>query len=197
MSKDAELLNEDEMANAATSGGGPIGTAPAPEPTVADGVTPEELASLKADAAKAAENWNQYLRAVADLDNYRKRAARERQDAVRYANESLLGRLLPVLDSLDRALTAAEGTESGANNALREGVQMVRTQFLGALTEAGLEEIDAAGQTFDPTLHEAVSTVEAPGIEEGQVVEQLRKGYRLQDRLLRAASVIVARAPSA
>lgn len=196
MSKDAELLNENEPVNGQETNGGNSETPAATESASAEGLSAEELAALRAEAAKATENWNQYLRAVADLDNFRKRAARERQDAGRYASEALLTKLLPVLDSLDRALSAAEGADDGAQNALREGVQMVRNQFLTAMTEAGLEEVDAAGQVFDPTLHEAVSTAEVEGVEEGQVVEQLRKGYRLHDRLLRPASVIVARAPA-
>jgi molecular chaperone GrpE len=154
--------------------------------------TPEELAALRDQAARANENRDLYVRAVADLENFRKRAARERQDAVRYANESLLGKILPVLDSFELALAATDS----AHEAMRDGVKMIFDQLRGALSEAGLEEVDATGQAFDPALHEAVSMLETADVPDGHVVQQLRKGYRLNDRLLRPATVVVARAPS-
>lgn len=172
----------DEATLGAAAGGGETEVLP----------TPEEVAALREQAARADENRDLYVRAMADLDNFRKRAARERQDAVKYANESLLNKILPVLDSLELALAATDS----AHAAVRDGVKMIFDQLRGALTEAGLEEIDAAGQAFDPALHEAVSMLETAEVQDGHVVHQLRKGYRLNDRLLRAATVIVARAPS-
>jgi len=153
----------------------------------------EELADLQARAAKADENWDRYLRAVADLENFKKRAAREKQDAMRIAHESVLHRLLPVLDNLDMAAAAVENAQ-GDVASLRTGVTMIVSQLRSALTEAGLEEVDATGKPFDPNLHEAVSQVEAVDVPEGHVVQQLRKGYRHRDRLLRPATVVVARA---
>ncbi|MCP5520045.1 MAG: nucleotide exchange factor GrpE [Verrucomicrobiales bacterium] len=154
--------------------------------------SPEELVALRDQAAKAEENRDLYIRAMADLDNFRKRAARERQDAVKYANESLLNRIIPVLDSFELALAATDS----AHEAVRDGVKMIFDQLRGALTEAGLQEVDAAGQAFDPALHEAVSMLETAETPDGHVVQQLRKGYRLNDRLMRPATVVVARAPS-
>lgn len=171
-------------------------SAPDPEPLVPlepATVTAEQLDELKERAAKADENWNRLLRTTADFDNYKKRATREKQDAVKFANESLLQKLVPVLDTFDMALAAAQNHE--AVQSLKTGIAMVNQQLKNALTDAGLEEIDAAGKPFDPNLHEAVSQKETAEVPEGQVVQQLRKGYKLRDRLLRPASVVVAKAP--
>ncbi len=177
----------------ATVGAAPTEPATAVVPEVP---TAEELADLRANAAKAAENWDRYVRAVADLENFRKRAAREKQDALRYANEALMTRLIPVLDNFEMALAAAGAVNASAES-LKAGVVMISNQLKAALTEAGLEEVDANGQVFDPTWHEAVSEVESANVPEGQVVQQIRKGYKFRDRLLRAAAVVVARAPGA
>jgi molecular chaperone GrpE len=155
----------------------------------------EQLEELKARAAKADENWDRLVRTTADFDNFKKRAARERQDAIRYANESLLEKLVPVLDNFDAALSAAQTPAAGAGQSLQAGIAMIFQQLKKALTESGLEEVDAAGQKFDPNLHEAVSQQETAEIPEGQVVQQLRKGYKLRDRLLRPATVVVAKKP--
>ena len=159
-------------------------------------LTTEALAELKAQAAKVKEAYDQLLRTRADFDNYRKRAARERQDAVKFANESLLQKLIPVLDNFDIAVAAAAEAKEGAAQSLQTGVNMILSQLRNALTDAGLEEIDASGKPFDPNFHEAVSQQETEEVPEGQVVQQLRKGYRLRERLLRPASVIVAKRPA-
>jgi molecular chaperone GrpE len=161
-------------------------------------VAPERsaaLAELKAQAAKAAEHWDRLLRVTADFDNYRKRAQREKQDAARFANEALLQKLLPALDSLDMALAAAETQGASGFEALKTGIGLVHGQLKSALIEAGLEEIDATAKPFDPLVHEAVSQQESDQVPEGHVVQQLRKGYRLNERLLRPAMVVVAKAP--
>ncbi|MGO8676651.1 MAG: nucleotide exchange factor GrpE [Limisphaerales bacterium] len=160
-------------------------------------VTAEQLGELKERAAKADEHWDRLLRTSADFDNYKKRAAREKQDAARYANGALLQKLIPVLDSLEMALTSAQAAPGQAFQSLQTGINMIQEQLKNALKEAGLEEINAVGQPFDPNLHEAVSQRETKDVAEGQVVQQLRKGYRLRERLLRPASVIVAKQPHA
>ena len=159
-------------------------------------LTAEEIAALQAKAAKADENWDRCLRAVADLDNFKKRAARERQEAARTANEALLHKLIPVLDHLDMALVAANNVSNPAADSLKTGFTMVGRQLRSILAEAGLEEIEATGQPFDPKLHEAVAHEESAEVAEGGVLQQMRKGYRLRDRLLRPATVVVARKPS-
>jgi len=156
-------------------------------------LTSDQLEELKARAAKADENWERLVRTSADFDNFKKRAAREKQDAIRYANEALLEKLVPVLDNFDAALSAVQTTPSGAGQSVQAGVAMIFQQLKKVLTESGLEEVDANGQKFDPNLHEAVSQQEAANVPEDQVLQQLRKGYKLRDRLLRPATVVVAR----
>jgi molecular chaperone GrpE len=160
-------------------------------------VTPEQLAELKERAARADENWDRLLRTSADFENFKKRAVREKQEAVKYANEGLLHKLVPVLDNLDMALAAAQTAGSDANQSLQAGVAMICQQLKSVIAEAGLEEVDAVGKPFDPNLHEALSQQETKDVPEGQVIQQVRKGYKLRDRLLRPASVIVAKQPTA
>ena len=160
-------------------------------------VSPEDLAELRAQAEKSAENWDKFVRLNADFDNFKKRAARERQDAIRYANESLLEKLIPVLDNFEMALQAANAPQQGGStDALKTGVNMIASQLKSAMAEAGLEEINAAGQVFNPNLHEAVSQQDSKDVPEGQVLQQLRKGYKLRDRLIRPATVVVSRKAS-
>ena len=167
-------------------------------PLLLDTVTPEQFEELKQRAAKADEHWERMLRATADFDNFRKRAARERQESIRFANEALLEKLIPVMDNFDMALAAAAQSAQGeATQSLQTGINMIYQQFRQALTDSGLEEIDATGKPFDPNLHEAVSQRDEANVPEGQVVQQLRKGYRLRERLIRPATVIIARKPSA
>ena len=156
----------------------------------------EQFQQIKAQAAKADEYWNQLLRTAADLDNYKKRAAREKQEAIKHANESLLGKLIPVLDNFEMALAAASSTNAESADSLQQGVSMIQQQLKQALADASLEEINATGQPFDPNYHEAVSQQESTEVPEGHVLQQLRKGYKLRERLLRPATVIVAKAPS-
>jgi molecular chaperone GrpE len=159
-----------------------------------ESVTPEQFEELKARAAKADEHWERLLRTVADFDNFKKRAARERQDAVKFANESLIEKLLPVLDNFEMALAAAQASQENVQS-LQSGVAMILQQFKSVLADAGVEEIDAAGKPFDPNLHEAVSQQETTEVPEGVVVQQARKGYKLRERLLRPATVVVAKKP--
>lgn len=155
-----------------------------------------QLEDVKAQAAKAQEYWDRLLRVTADFDNFRKRATREKEEAIRYANHKLLEQLLPVLDSFDMAISAANAENGEGSKSLREGIQLVLQQLKSVLTEAGLEEIEAHGKPFDPNLHEAVSQLETDEFEDGHVAQQIRKGYLLRDRLVRPSSVIVAKKPA-
>lgn len=177
-------------------------TAPAapatPEPTPGaepPALTPEQITALQASAAKAQENWDRLLRTTADFDNFKKRAAREKQDAIKYATESLLQKVIPVLDNFEMALAAAQNNSSTDIKSVRDGVAMIHSQLKSTLTDAGLEEVDATGKPFDPNVHEAVSQQESAEVPEGHVLQQLRKGYKLRERLLRPATVIVAKKP--
>ena len=129
-----------------------------------------------------------YLRLAADFDNYRKRVAREQVEWTSRANERLLNELLPVLDDLERALEAAAEHEEAK---LEEGVRLVHRSLLGLVERHGLSEIETEG-AFDPHVHEALLAQPGEGAEEGSVLQVLQKGYRLGDRVLRPARVIVA-----
>ncbi|HZI31936.1 MAG TPA: nucleotide exchange factor GrpE [Candidatus Binatia bacterium] len=169
---------------------------PAENPAPAPALSPEEIAGLKSRAAKADENWDRLLRTTADFDNFKKRAAREKIEAVHYANHSLIQKLLPILDNFEMALAAAQNAEGDQLASFQSGVAMIQQQLKAALTETGLEEIDATGKPFDPNIHEAVSQQESAETPEDHVLQQLRKGYKLKDRLLRPATVIVAKKPA-
>jgi molecular chaperone GrpE len=171
---------------------------PTPESLVPEPLTPGQIEDLKNRAAKADDNWERLLRVTADLENFKKRALREREEAIKFANESLMKKLIPVLDNFDMALTAASQNQAAANaQSLQTGVAMILQQLRSALVESGLEEVDAAGKAFDPNWHEAVSQQESADTPEGNVLQQLRKGYKLRDRLIRPATVIVAKKPAA
>jgi len=170
--------------------------APAPAPEELVQISSGDLAALREQAGRAAENWERYLRAVAELDNYKKRAARERDDARKYANEALMERFLPIMDNFDAALGAANTSQSAASlDSLKQGITMILGQIKSTMVESGLEEVDASGQVFDPKIHEAVSQQESAEVPDGQVLQMLRRGYKLRDRLLRPAMVIVAKKP--
>ena len=166
-------------------------------PTAAE-TTPEQLTELKARAARADEHWDRLLRTAADFENFKKRAARERHEAAQSATAALVHKLLPVLDHFEMAQAAAQNAPApqAGTAALQDGITMIQQQLKGILAETGLEEVDASGRPFDPTLHEAVSQVETADAPEGQVVQQIRKGYKLRDRLLRPATVVVAKKPA-
>src|SRR4030095_2947202 len=155
-----------------------------------------EIAELKqqleAKELEAKNNYDRFLRQAAELDNFKKRTAREREEAVRFANESLLKDLLPVVDNLERAIAHASG--GGNGKPLVEGVEMVLRGLADVLTKHGAMPILAQGQPFDPTKHEAMTQVETDDHEPNSVVEELHKGYMLRDRLLRPALVSVAKA---
>jgi molecular chaperone GrpE len=187
--------------NAPKGGAAPASVEDAPAPTGAatpeqHQLTAEDIEELKAEAAKAKDNWDQLLRTAADFENFRKRAAREKQEVSKYANESLLQKLLPVLENLDAALATSTGGQPVTLESLQTGLKMIQQQFKSVLTEAGLEEIDAANKPFDPNFHEAIAQHESAAVPDGHVLQQVRKGYKLRDRLLRPASVVVAKAPS-
>ena len=131
------------------------------------------------------------MRSQADLDNFRKRAARDKDDAIKYANATLLERLIPIVDNFELGLTAAR-TDAAASSLLT-GMEMVAKQLTDFLTQQGVEAIATEGAKFDPNLHEAVAQEASDTVPEGVVVRQLRKGFKLKDRLLRASMVVVSK----
>jgi molecular chaperone GrpE len=152
------------------------------------------MVKLQDAEKKAAENYDKYVRAVAELDNYRKRAAREKADAIQYGNETLLRDILPLVDGMDRALEHACNSEDF--EAFKKGLKLLRGQFLGCLQKHGVEMIDTAGKDFDPHVHEAMMQVESAEHEDSQVVGEFERGYLLNGRLLRPAKVSVCKRSS-
>ncbi|MGI5080513.1 nucleotide exchange factor GrpE [Treponema denticola] len=143
--------------------------------------------------AKCRDWQDQYLRKAADFENYRKRMIREKQEAIDYANSNLLLDLVQVLDDFDRAIDAGktQGGES-ANNAFVEGVVMIKNQMVSMLSSKyGLSYYPAKGEAFDPNLHEAVSMIQSPDVKDAVVGEELQKGYKLKERVIRHSKVMV------
>lgn len=170
----------------------PAGSEATPAATEPVTLSAAEYAALKARADEASTNYDKLLRAHAEMDNLRKRLSKEKQDAIAYANESLLQDILPVLDNLELALMSTQQTDNV--QAIKDGLKMVCQQFLMMLREQGLEEVDALNKPFDYNLHEALSEVETADHPEGTVIQQTRKGYKLKGRLLRPANVVIAKA---
>lgn len=150
-------------------------------------------AQLAAVRAEAEEHRNSHVRALADLDNLRKRTQRELENARKYGLERLAGELLPVRDSLEAGIVAADD-QSGAN-ALLEGAQATLKLLDAALAQFAIEVIDPHGEPFDPQYHEAMSIVDAPDVEPNSVVTVVQKGFRIHERLLRPARVLVSKPP--
>ncbi len=172
----------------------------APEPTIVpeESTTPETAETaqsldpweeLEAEATK----WKELsLRTAAEMENLRKRTAREREEAIRYANQRLLEELLPVVDNFDMGMQAAAQDTSSM---IYIGMDMVRRQLKEFLSQQGVEEITTEAE-FDPNLHEAVSQEECTAGPEGRILRVSRRGYKLRDRLLRPASVVVSKLPA-
>jgi len=158
------------------------------EPRLEDQEPEEQVVEEPAAEESAPAPDDSYLRLAADFDNYRKRVAREQVELTRRANERILNELLPVLDDLERALEAASQHEEAK---LEEGVRLVHRSLLGLVERHGLSEIETEG-AFDPHVHEALLAQPGEGAEEGSVLQVLQKGYRLGDKVLRPARVIVA-----
>jgi len=139
------------------------------------------------------EKQDRLLRALAEAENFKRRTQRERDESIRYANESLLRDLIPVLDNFDRALGAARA--AGGAEGVVGGIELIQRELLKVLERAGVTRYSALGQTFDPTRHEAVARVVSVDAKPGTVVAETMPGYLLHNRVLRAALGSVAAAP--
>ena len=157
----------------------------------------EELAELRekleAKEKEVKEHYERYLRQVAEGDNFKKRINRDKEDAIRYANENLIKDILPVIDNLERAIAHAQG--GGNGKPLVEGVEMVLRGLLDVIGKHGVVQVPAVGEVFDPGKHEAMAQVESSQYEPNTVVDEHHRGYLLRDRLLRPALVTIAKAP--
>lgn len=157
-----------------------------------DGDIAELRLQLNAKEEEAKNNYDRYIRQVAEMDNFKKRTAREREESVRYANETLVKDLLPVIDNLERAIGHA--SSGGNGKLLVEGVDMVLKGFLDTLAKHGVQPVAAVGLAFDPAQHEALAQVESAEHPPNTVVEAHQRGYLMRDRLLRPALVTVSKA---
>jgi molecular chaperone GrpE len=176
-------VNPDASAAAADSvAPEPAGAAPAPAAALE--------ASLAAARKEAADNYDRYLRSVADLENYRKRAVRDREDATHRALTRVLEDLVPVLDTLEQGLVAAKAPNAEVKT-LVNGVEMLGVKLKGALAGHGLAEVNPVGKPFDPNLHEAIAQQPSADIPADCIAAVVRTGYTLNGRLVRAASVVV------
>ena len=151
----------------------------------------ELLEKIKELEEKAGEDYDQYLRAKAETDNIIKRNKREKEEWVKFSNESLIKELLSVIDNLEMAIS--HSTDENSLHALKEGVELTLKGLRDTLSKSGLEEVKAEGESFDPSFHHAVSEQEDENIEAGRILIELQKGYTLHNRLLRPAMVVLSK----
>jgi molecular chaperone GrpE len=149
---------------------------------------------IEAAEKNAADNYDKYLRTVAELENYKRRAAKERLDSIKYANETIIRDMLPLVDGMDRALEHA--CNSDDFDAFRKGLKLLQEQLLCCLGKHGVEQVEALGKDFDPHVHEAMMQVEGDEHEDNKVASEFEKGYLLHGRLLKPAKVSVCKCPN-
>jgi molecular chaperone GrpE len=154
------------------------------------GVSDEDAQRLSEELAEAEARG---LRLLADYENFRKRALRERQEAARYGSQNLVKDLLSVVDNLDRAIDHAQQSEGGDLQSLLQGVELVQREFTAVLAKHHVIEIEAQGKPFNPALHEAMAQIDSETGEPNTIIDVLEKGYQLHDRLVRPSRVVVAR----
>lgn len=198
MNEDKEMNNEASPKPAASSAADPDESLPGDES--GPKATPAEAIPLPADLPAAyqkavgekLELYDRLLRKQAELENFRKRVQREKEEFFQQANADLIRSLLPVLDGFERAL---RHQTPKIDDGFTKGIELIHQQFLSALGRAGVTPIETEGKTFDPHLHQAVETVQSKEHRDQEVVEELQRGYKLKNRLLRPAIVKVASAP--
>jgi molecular chaperone GrpE len=188
MSDDPEKQVKDTPAPSSSANGTPAGEDFAAPPTAATESAEEVIRQLREQNRQLTD---QMLRGKADMDNARKRLVREKEEFQQFAAFQTLQALLPILDGFELALAAEGGGED-----YRKGVEIIYLQFLGTLQRLGLEPIAAKGKPFDPNLHEAIASVETTEVPDGQVVDELQRGFFYKRRLMRPTKVRVARRPA-
>jgi molecular chaperone GrpE len=142
---------------------------------------------LEEKEKEATDNYDKYLRSVAEFDNYKKRAAKDKADIIKYGNEDIIKDILPFMDSLDRALEQ----DTGDIQTFKEGIALIQDQLLCCLKKHGVERIDTVGKDFDPNFHEALMQMESDQYEDNKIASEMEKGYLLNGRLLRPSRVCV------
>jgi molecular chaperone GrpE len=174
---------------------GTAGAGAKPAPAAASNAEPDLAAQLAAAKAEASTNYDKFMRSVADLENFRRRTVREKDELRTVATGRVLEDIFPVLDNLALAVTAAKQPNADLKS-LVGGVEMVLNQLKSALASHGLKEINPTGQVFDPHQHEAISHEPSPSVKEEHVLNVVRTGYSLNGRLLRPAAVVVSSGPA-
>jgi molecular chaperone GrpE len=149
----------------------------------------ELLKKLSETQEEAQNNYDLYMRTYAEMENIKKRGIKEREELGKYANESLIKEILPVIDNLEKAISHARDDEN--SSALVEGLELIRDALMKTLEKAGLEEVEAFGKSFDPNFHEAVSKQKDDTVAPGHVMIELQKGYVLNGRLIRPSKVVI------
>jgi len=156
----------------------------------AEEMTKQELLKNLTDTQEEAEkNYDLYMRTYAEMENIKKRGIKEREELAKYANESIIKEILPVIDNLDKAISHAQNDEN--SSALVEGLELTRDGLMKALEKAGLKEVEALGKPFDPNFHESVSQQIDDTVAPGHVIMELQKGYLLNGRLVRPSMVVI------
>jgi molecular chaperone GrpE len=184
----ANETKTDETLKSSTASNPPTGAASS---AVAQSEDEDEVARLQADLDRFRDLA---MRSQADFENYKKRCAREKDEAIKYANKDLLERLVAIVDHFELGLQAARG--GGEKSPIYSGMTLVLKQLNDFLGENGLQPIEAVGQEFDPNLHEAIAYEPSDNVPDGTVIRQTRRGYRFRDRLLRPSSVVVSSGPA-
>jgi len=184
-----EIVNPIDDLSPETSGNGES-AATGPDPLLPD---VQQALVQKAEEVKALND--KYLRLAAEFENYKRMAQRDQRDHIRFGNEQLLKELLPVVDNMERAIKAARD-DNGGNTALVQGVDLTLKQLSSTLGKFGIQAVETVGQAFDPTTHQAVSHVPSDSVPRDHVIDEFQKGYRLHDRILRAAMVSVSAGPA-
>ena len=163
------------------------------EPTSSGEFSGEEIERM---AGQLVENRDKYVRLLADFDNFRRRAHKDREDVIQFGHENLVKDLLSTVDNLDRAIEHAHQKDGGDLASLLQGVELVQRELYAVLGQHEVQVIDAVGSEFDPSLHEAMAQVQDDSVPPNTVIEVLQTGYQLRDRLLRPARVVVAKPPA-
>ena len=188
MKKIAVTEQNEQMKQSASASLIPSSVAPGADVPQSEAEDP--MAGLQADLDRFRDLA---LRSQADFENYKKRSAREKEEAIKYANSSLLERLVSIIDNFELGLAAAK--EQGEQSPIYSGMVLVQKQLNDLLAENGLQPIEAEGRRFDPNVHEAIAHEPSDQVPEGIVLRQTRRGYRFKDRLLRPAKVVVSSGP--
>lgn len=165
------------------------------ETTTVDHLLAEAQKSLIAKTEECQALNDKYLRLAAEFENYKRMAQRDQRDQIKFGNEQLLKELLPVIDNMERAIKAARD-DNGGSSAVVQGVDLTLKQLSGTLAKFGIQAVEAVGQAFDPATHQAVSHVPSDSVPRDHVIDEFQKGYRLHDRVLRAAMVSVSAGPA-